>query len=498
MHLPGRQIDPKQVQRDIWRLGRWERERRARRRGRRPRRAAGGAPARRRPSAGGLQAQLTRAHRGPAPGAARAYLKGIGFDDEALSKPIVGVANTWTETMPCNFNHRALAAKVKEGKRGRRHADGVQHDRDLRRHHDGHAGMKTSLVSREVIADSIELVARGHLFDAVVALSGCDKTIPGTVMALARLDVPEPDALQRLDPARALQRQGRHDPGGLRGDRRARGGQDHRRGADRAGGRREPGLRRLRRPVHRQHDGDGVRDARHLADGRRRDPRAGPDQGGRGLRRRNHGHGRARPRPAAERHHHARVARERDRRRGDERRLDQRRPAPAGRRPRGRDRALDRRLRPDLLADPDAVRPQARRPLRRDRPARGGRHRVVADRLLEAGLLHEDAATVTGKTIGEPAREALETPGQQVVRPLDDPIKPTGGIAILRGNLAPEGCVVKLSGHERTHHEGPRACSTARRRRWRPSPSARSTRATSSSSATRAPPAAPACARCWP
>src|SRR3712207_3835196 len=128
---------------------------------------------------------------GPARAAARAYLKGIGFDDEALAKPIIGVASTWTETMPCNFNHRALAAKVKEGIRA---AGGTPMEFNTIAISDGitmgTSGMKTSLVSREVIADSIELVTRGHLFDAVVALSGCDKTIPGTVMALARLDVP--------------------------------------------------------------------------------------------------------------------------------------------------------------------------------------------------------------------------------------------------------------------------------------------------------------------
>ena len=128
---------------------------------------------------------------GPDRAAARAYLKGIGFDSQALARPIVGIANTWTETMPCNFHLRALAAKVKDGVRA---AGGTPMEFNTVAISDGitmgTSGMKTSLVSREVIADSIELVARGHLFDAVVALSGCDKTIPGTVMALARLNVP--------------------------------------------------------------------------------------------------------------------------------------------------------------------------------------------------------------------------------------------------------------------------------------------------------------------
>src|SRR5690242_251966 len=128
---------------------------------------------------------------GPERAAARAQLKGIGYDDEALSKPLIGVANTWIETMPCNFHLRALAAKVKEGIR---EAGGTPMEFNTIAISDGITmgtmGMRTSLVSREVIADSIELVAEGHLFDAVIALSGCDKTIPGTVMALARLDVP--------------------------------------------------------------------------------------------------------------------------------------------------------------------------------------------------------------------------------------------------------------------------------------------------------------------
>src|SRR5213596_1212222 len=128
---------------------------------------------------------------GPARAAARAQLKGIGFDDEALSKPIIGVASTWTETMPCNFQMRALAAKVKDGVRD---AGGTPMEFNTIAISDGitmgTSGMRASLVSREVIADSIELVARGHMFDGIVALSGCDKTIPGTVMALGRLDIP--------------------------------------------------------------------------------------------------------------------------------------------------------------------------------------------------------------------------------------------------------------------------------------------------------------------
>src|ERR1700720_2031467 len=128
---------------------------------------------------------------GPERAPARAYLKGIGFDGEALAKPLVAVANTWIETMPCNFHLRALAAKVKDGIRA---AGGTPMELNTIATSDGitmgTAGMRASLASRELIADSIELVCDAHMFDAVIALSGCDKTIPGTVMALCRLNVP--------------------------------------------------------------------------------------------------------------------------------------------------------------------------------------------------------------------------------------------------------------------------------------------------------------------
>src|SRR5689334_5273344 len=128
---------------------------------------------------------------GPERAAARAYLKGIGYDDEALSKPIVAIANTWIETMPCNFHLRSLSAKVKEGIRA---AGGTPMEFNTIAISDGETmgteGMKASLVSREVIADSIELVCRGQLFDAVVCVVGCDKTIPAAAMAMARVDIP--------------------------------------------------------------------------------------------------------------------------------------------------------------------------------------------------------------------------------------------------------------------------------------------------------------------
>ncbi len=205
---------------------------------------------------------------GPDRAAARAYMKGIGFDDEALRRPTVGIANTWIEAMPCNFHLRELAEAVKEGVR---EAGGTPMEFNTIAISDGITmgteGMKTSLVSREVIADSIELTVRGYQFDAVVALSGCDKTIPGSVMALSRLDVPAVMLYGgSIAPGRWRGRDvtiqdvfeaiGAHAAGDL-SDAELAG----------ARGLRQPGRRGLRGPVHRQHDGLRVRGDGHLADG---------------------------------------------------------------------------------------------------------------------------------------------------------------------------------------------------------------------------------------
>ena len=393
---------------------------------------------------------------GPARAPARAYLKGIGFDDEALARPIVGVASTWIETMPCNFHLRALAAKVKEGIRA---AGGTPMEFNTVAISDGitmgTAGMKTSLVSREVIADSIELVGRGHLFDAVVALSGCDKTIPGTVMALARLDVPAvmlyggsiaPGRFQGRDVTiqDVFEAVGAHAAGRMTDEELAELEGAASPGAGACGGQFTANTMAMAFevmgispmgssmvPALDASKADVAVEAGKLV----------MDVLARGQR----------PRDVITREslenaiaaiaasggstngvlHLLAVAREAgvDLSIDDFDRIAQSTPLLCSLKPGGDYVAVDL--------------------------YRAGGVPLVARRLLEAGRLHEDAITVTGRTVGEHAREAAEAEGQRVVRPVDDPIKPTGGLAILRGNLAPEGCVVKLAGHERTEHRGP-------------------------------------------
>ena len=193
---------------------------------------------------------------GPDRAGARSMLKAVGFTDEDLAKPLVGVGTTWIETMPCNLNQRRLAESVKEGIRA---AGGTPMEFNTVSVSDGVTmgteGMKASLISREVIADSIELVVRGHLLDGVVCLTGCDKTMPGAAMALGRLDVPGLVLYNgTIYPGRVqgpAQRDGRV---GLRGDRQVPGRQDHPRRVVRGRERRLPRRRCLRRPVHGEHD----------------------------------------------------------------------------------------------------------------------------------------------------------------------------------------------------------------------------------------------------
>jgi len=393
---------------------------------------------------------------GPERAAARTYLKGIGYDDEALSKPIIGVASTWIETMPSNFHLRALAAKVKDGIRA---AGGTPMEFNTVAISDGitmgTSGMKTSLVSREVIADSIELVARGHLFDAVVCLSGCDKTIPGTVMALARLDIPG-----------LMLYGGSINPGRFRGRDVTILDVFEAVGAHAAGKMTDEELAELESVAS---PGPGACGGQFTANTM---AMAFEMMGISPI---------ASAMVPAQDANKATVAEACGRlvmdvlRRGQTARQlitkESLENAIAGATCSGGSTnvvlhllAVAAEAGVELDID-DFDRVSERTPLFCDLKPGGHYNAVdlyeaggvplVAKRLLELGVLHADAPTVNGTTIGEAAEAATETPGQKVVRPLDQALKPTGGIAILRGDLAPEGAVVKLAGHERRRHAGP-------------------------------------------
>ncbi len=393
---------------------------------------------------------------GPDRAAARAFLKGIGYDEEALAKPLVAVANTWIETMPCNFHLRALAAKVKEGIRA---AGGTPMELNTIAISDGITmgtlGMRASLPSRELIADSIELVCDAHRFDAVVAISACDKTIPATVMALCRLNLPS-----------LMLYGGSIMPGRFRGQDVTIQDVFEAVGALEAGRIDERELAELEAVAS---PGAGACGGQYTANtmamafetlgitpaGFGMVPAANPaksevavqagrmvmDVLGRGQR----------PSDIITRHSLenaiAAIACSGGSTNGVLHLL-----------------AIASELKIELTID-DFDRISERTPLLCDLKP-GGRYvasdlyeaggvPLVLKRLNDAGLLHGDAPTVTGKTIGEHAEAAVEAEGQRVVRPLDDPIKTTGGLAILHGNLAPDGCVVKLAGHERRKHTGP-------------------------------------------
>jgi len=393
---------------------------------------------------------------GPERAPARAFLRGIGYDKEALSKPIVAVANTWIETMPCNFHLRALAAKVKEGVRA---AGGTPMEINTIAISDGITmgtpGMRASLVSRELIADSIEMVCDAHMFDAVIAISGCDKTIPGTVMALCRLDVPS-----------VMLYGGSIFPGHYRDQNVTIQEVFEAVGAHAAGRMTEAELEELEEvasPGAGACGGQFTANTMAMAfevmgisplglsmvpaeDGRK--SKVAYDTGKLVIDVLKRG---AKPSQIITREalenaiaavaasggstnavlHLLAVARERkvELEIDDFDHISSRTPLLCDLKPGGRFTA------PDLYA--------------------AGGVPLLLKRLKQAGLLHENAQTVTGRSVGEYAEDAAETEGQKVVRPLDDPIKPTGGLAILHGNLAPDGSVVKLAGHERLQHTGP-------------------------------------------
>lgn len=387
---------------------------------------------------------------------ARAMLKGIGFTDEDLAKPIIGVANTWIETMPCNYHLRRLSEKVKEGIRA---AGGTPMEYNTIAISDGITmgteGMKTSLISREVVADSIELVARGHFFDGVVALSGCDKTIPGAVMALGRLNRPSlmlyggsiaPGRFQGHDVTiqDVFEAVGSVAKGKMSEDDLAVL-EDHAcPGSGACGGQFTAntmatvfeimGISFMGSGSVPAEDPDKDQMAFEAGQKVMALLRADlcPDQI---ITKESIENGIAAVAATGGSTnavlHLLAIAREMDIPLDidDFDRISLKTPLLADLKPGGKYVATDMH--------------------------RAGGIRLIAKRLLDAGILHADAKTVSGKTIGEEAALAEETPDQKVVRPLSDPIKATGGLVILKGNLAPEGCVIKVAGYERNYHQGP-------------------------------------------
>jgi dihydroxy-acid dehydratase len=393
---------------------------------------------------------------GPDRAHSRAYMKGIGFDDDALSRPTIGIANTWTEAMPCNFHLRALAEHVKEGVRA---AGGTPMEFNTVAVSDGVTmgtqGMKASLVSREVIADSIELMARGYQFDAIVALCACDKTIPGCAMALARLDVPS-----------VLLYGGSIAPGHWHGRDVTILDIFEAIGAHNAGNMSDEELNELEGVAS---PGAGACGGQFTANTMACAFEAlGISAGGSAM-------------VPAEDDDKATVA-EKIGELVIRVLADDITPSKVITRDSLENAiacvcasggstnavlhmiALARELDIELEMD-DFERISRATPLFADLKPGGrfvatdlyaaGGVPVILKRLSEKGVLHEDAITVTGKTIGEVAAEATEAPGQEVVCPLENPLKAEGGLAILGGNLAPEGAVVKLAGTERTQQTGP-------------------------------------------
>ncbi|HWC20020.1 MAG TPA: dihydroxy-acid dehydratase [Terriglobales bacterium] len=393
---------------------------------------------------------------GPSRSPARAMLKAVGFTDEDLKRPIIGIANTWTEIGPCNYHLRELAAAVK---RGVREAGGTPMEFNTVSISDGITmgaeGMRTSLVSREVIADSVELVARGNHFDGLVVLVGCDKTIPGAVMAVARLNLPS-----------VILYGGSIAPGSFRGRNVTIQDVFEAVGAHSRGKLSDSDLKEIE---DRACPGAGACGGQFTANtmamvceflgiaamGSGGVPAVHP--------------GKARQAEATgklvmELVKAQRLPKQIFTRAAFENAVAS--VAATG----GSTNAVLHLLAiahtagvPFVIEDFERI--SARVPLIADLKPGGrfvatdlfeaGGTPLVARRLLDAGLLHSDALTVTGKSIGDEARKAIETPDQEVVRPADNPLKPTGGLVILKGNLAPEGCVVKVAGHEIQHHAGP-------------------------------------------
>src|ERR1700728_346020 len=387
---------------------------------------------------------------------ARSMFKAIGFTDADLSRPLIGVANTWIETMPCNFHLRRLSAQVKEGIR---QAGGTPMEFNTIAISDGETmgteGMRASLVSRELIADSIELVCRGQMFDAVVCVVGCDKTIPAAAMALARMNLPG-----------IVLYGGTIAPGSYRGKDVTIQDVYEAIGANVAGKMSDAELKALEDVAC---PGAGACGGQYTANtmstvmemiglssmGFNSVPAMDShkdqisfDCGRVVLNLLQQG---IHPRQILTRDafenaiasvaassgstnavlHLLAIAREAevDLQIDDFQRVSERTPLLADLKPSGRFVAADMH--------------------------RAGGIRLLASRLLHGKHIHPTAKTVTGLAIQAESESAVETPGQEVIAPLERPLKKTGGLVILKGNIAPEGCVAKISGHERLEHRGP-------------------------------------------
>jgi dihydroxy-acid dehydratase len=393
---------------------------------------------------------------GPSRAGARAMFKAVGFTDDDLRRPLIGVANTWTEIGPCNFHLRRLAAKIKEGIRA---AGGTPMEFNTVSISDGITmgaqGMKTSLISREVIADSIELLVRGHMFDGVVALVACDKTIPGAAMALLRLNVPgvilyggsilpgkhngHDITIQDVFEAVGANARGRISDAELLDI------EDHAcPGAGACGG---------------QFTANTMATVMELIGlapmGTAAIPQVDPRKDAVARRcgevimdavRRN-----IRPRDICTRKAFdnaiAGVAATAGSTNAVLHLLAMAREAEV---PLSIDDFEPTLARTPVFVD---IKPGGRF-MAADVDKAGGIP-VIANRLMEGKYVDGSARTVTGRTFAEEAADAREVAGQEVIRPLDQALKPRGGIAILRGSLAPEGCVIKLAGHDKKVHHGP-------------------------------------------
>jgi dihydroxy-acid dehydratase len=400
---------------------------------------------------------------GPDRAPARAMMKAVGFSDQDLARPQIGVAHSWIGTMPCNWNHRKLCDKVMQGIRA---AGGTPIEVNTISITDGITmgteGMKGSLISREVIADSVELVARSHMFDGLVTISGCDKTIPGMVMVLGRLDIPGlmlycgsimfgrcagtsgPFANRNLTIQDVFEALGAYNAGKISLEQ-LKDVEDHAcPGEGACGGQftantmatayemlgiSPMGWNGIPAVDPRKEEaafecGKMVMDlVRKGITPRSLITRKSFENAVAGVMATGGSTNAVLHLPATARDFGLKLSID------EFDRISRKTPVVADLKPWGNYTAPEMHM--------------------------AGGMPVVGKRLLEAKLLHADAKTVTGRTIGEEVKRASEPPGQQVIKPLAHALKSSGGIAILRGNLAPGGCVIKLSGHARASHRGP-------------------------------------------